>query len=197
MFDIEQDVVRVGIAAATNRAQQMDTFIPLESLSTSMSCGIISDRRLDLLLVSGATPQQVELITSACDAIGCVVAFVGHPSNDETVIWNVIENVKGKLDAHEMPNNIDIADIRSLAEEADYLLAFDDEASLFQFLQTTPAERHLGGIYLASGRVTLNVFAEMNERIEALISPYAYFVSSFYSASTSECSALIGVRASA
>ncbi len=134
------------------------------------------------------------MITTACGAVGCIVAFVGNPSNDDAVALNVIENVKGKLDAHEMPNNIGIADIRLLADEADYLLAFDDEASLFQFLETTPAEQHSGGIYLASGRVTLEAFADMNERIDALISPHAYLVSSFYSAATSECSVVLGVR---
>ena len=194
MFEVERDVVRIGIAATTNKAQEMDFFIPLESLSTSASCGIISDSRLDLLLVSGATPQQIDMITTACGAVGCIVAFVGNPSNDDAVVWNVIENVKGKLDSYEMPNNIGIADIRLLADEADYLLAFDDEASLFQFLETTPAEQHSGGIYLASGRVTFEAFTGMNERIDDLISPCAYLVSSFYSAATSECSVIIGVR---
>ncbi|SDJ73211.1 hypothetical protein SAMN04488540_11294 [Ferrimonas sediminum] len=186
----EPEPVSVGLACAYPGRNRLGGAVPLQQLSAQS----IAESGLDLLLVCGVTPKQAEAITKACENCGCILAFVDSHCGDESVAWNVMANLKGKLEAHEMPANLGVADVRALANSADALLAFDCDASLFDFLRATPQNRHCGVIYLASGTIGLARYGEMNRAIAGLLSPSAYFVSSVYSASTREYIALVGVR---
>ncbi|USD39497.1 hypothetical protein [Ferrimonas sp. SCSIO 43195] len=194
----ELEPVQVGLAFADSiESHRSGAILPVQLSATplaQLSATSIAASGLDLLLVGGASSQQIETITEACDSCGCIVAFIDGHGGDKQVAWNAMVNIKAKLEAHEMPANLGVTDVRELASLADALLAFDSEQSLLEFLHATATERHCGVIYLASGSVGLARYSEMNQAIAAVLSPSAYFVSSVYSANSHDCIALVGIR---
>ncbi|WP_028112696.1 hypothetical protein [Ferrimonas kyonanensis] len=194
----ELEPVHVGLAFANSIESHRGGAIPSGLLSATplaqLSSTSIAASGLDLLLVGGASSEQIEAITKACDSCGCIVAFIDGHGGDCQLVWNAMVNIKAKLEAHEMPANLGVTDVRELASVADALLAFDSEKSLLEFLRATPTERHCGVIYLASSSVGLARYSEMNQAIAAVLSSTAYFVSSVYSANSHDCIALVGVR---
>ncbi|MGI2174569.1 hypothetical protein [Shewanella ulleungensis] len=192
MFDIltEPDLLRVGISAPVKELDEVDIFIQLHLLSKAS----IVEARLDLLLVCGASVQQREFLLETTGSIGCIVVFIDNPFNDTSAILNVMLNVKGKLDSNQMPNNIDIADIKNLADQADYLLAFDSFAALQDFFDSAILDRFVGAIHLSHDNTDLETYEKQNQSIGKFLSSYAYFTSSVYLNGKAQCTVLLGMQ---
>ncbi|WP_392339619.1 hypothetical protein [Moritella marina] len=185
----QAEMATIGISAANKWPCELDEFMLLECISEQL----ISDSHLDLLLVAEASPIEVGFITQICDDVGCIAAFIESSSHEQDVVWDVMLDLKGKLDAHEMPDNLDIADIRELSRYSEQLLAFDCAAKFFHFLETSSSQ-FTGCIYLANGTVNLDDYTQMNQRITGYLPPSAYFASSIFSVAKSELTVLLGVE---
>lgn len=189
-FDMEDELPKVAILASFLEDDSNPLFLPLHAFNPD----VLVTNKLDLLFVHGASIEEREHLTAICDQHCCVTAFIDNPSNDVLVIEQVMRNLKGKLDSAEMPNNIDIADIREIANSADYLLAFNSKLALTAFLSSDTLGSLVGAVYLAHGGESLKEYKMMNSTLSHSLTDYAYFTSSFLYEGQGECTALVAVK---
>ena len=198
MFEPAQELaqVKVGITTATKLANahfvEADFYIPIDNLSKNA----ILEANFDLLLVSGASPTKTLSIQQVCDTYGCAVAFFDNISDEYDPIWNVMTNLKAKLDSREMPNNLDVADVRQLAVTSEMLLAFNSHNELFSYLQRSAIGSVVGCIYLAHGNITIDDYTQVNREIASMLAPSASFTCSMLFEGVGECSAIIAIKKS-
>ena len=198
MFELAEELeqVKIGITAATKIAKahfvEADFYLAIDSLSESA----ISKARLDLLLVSGASPAKKLSIKQVCDEHDCTAAFFDNISNEHEhePIWNVKTNLKAKLYSQEMPNNLDIADVRLLTDASEVLLAFNCHKTLFSYLQRSAIETVVGCIYLAHGNITVDDYTQVNRKIANMLAPSASFISSILFDGVGECTAIVAIK---
>ncbi|MCL1046862.1 hypothetical protein L2737_16260 [Shewanella electrodiphila] len=165
-------------------------FIPLNSLCDN----ILSSPSFDALLVSGLLPEDNKKLFELCKKIGTEFIVFEHPSNDVAIISDVVANIAGKLYSHEMPNNIDFADIRDLNQRSDVLFAFNSKQSALDFLVVQALGEVIGGIHLAHGQTELSEFEATNKELLSYISEHGFFCSSFYRDACSESTILLGIK---
>ncbi|MEJ2764834.1 hypothetical protein VV869_12830 [Photobacterium sp. MCCC 1A19761] len=182
--------LKLGIAAPEAGSVDQKYFIPLSQLSEIL----ILDSSFDLLLVSGASPQQAQVVAESCEKSGTVVAFVESPFHDTTAIWDVMANISGKLFSTEMPNNIDVADVRNLVQDSDVLFAFNRINAAIDYLENRASGEVVGGIYLAHRHTNLAEYESTNQQLLSYVSEYGYLSSSFYSGGRSDSTILLGIR---
>ncbi len=157
-----------------------------------LSHEIVSE--LDLMMVLSATPEQIDKLRSEFSSTYCIMAFIENPSNDSTAVLNAAHNLANKFLAREMPNNIDVADVRELARREDnHLFAFNRQDSLFDFLESNELGEATGLIYLEQGEVTMESYEKNTRRLGALISPYAHFTCSIHQSELGDCTALVSI----
>lgn len=196
MFELAEELeqVKIGITTATKITKahfvEADFYLAIDSLSERA----ISEANLDLLLVSGASPAQTQYIQQVCDKHGCAVAFFDNISNEHEPTWNVMTNLKAKLDSKEMPNNVDIADVRLLTGASEVLLAFNCHRTLFSYLQRSTIETIVDCIYLAHGNITIDDYTQFNRQIANMLAPSASFISSILFEGIGECTAILAVK---
>ncbi|PKF49354.1 hypothetical protein AT251_19455 [Enterovibrio nigricans] len=106
----------------------------------------------------------------------------------------MVRSIKGKLDSNEIPNNIDVADVRTLLNNSHHLFAFDNKAALVDFVWGNQIGDATGVIYLAHGDIDLEDHGKANKEISDVLPPYAFFTSSIFFAGKRACSALVGVK---
>ncbi|MDD1780212.1 hypothetical protein LRP49_03265 [Enterovibrio sp. ZSDZ35] len=192
MFEpiLEDDDIRIGVSAPSMIGEDIDLFIPFDALSASS----ISEKKLDLLFLCGVTPEQAKPVINATDLGNCVIAYVESTTHNIDAIWHAVRSIKGKLDSKEMPNNIDVTDIRTLLNNSHHLFAFDNKAALVDFVWGNQIGDATGVIYLAHGDIDLEDYGKVNKEISDVLPPYAVFTSSIFFAGNDACSALVGVK---
>ena len=196
MFEpaVEMEKVKVGIAAAAKYSEsyfaKLTHYMPLNILTEEA----LQAKQLDLLLVHGASAAQTRLIDKACATQNCAVATIDSSGSDSQASCNVMLNLKAKLDSDEMPNNLDVVDVRHLAACSSQLLAFDNHQELFNYLQSAADANLKGCIYLAHGDISLDIYTELNNRISSLLPSSALFISSLLFAGRAECTAIVAVQ---
>ena len=195
MFEPAQELaqVKVGLTTATKLANahfvEADFYLPIDNLPKNA----ILEANFDLLLVSGASPTKTLSIQEVCNTYGCAVAFFDNISDEYDPIWNVMTNLKAKLDSREMPNNLDVADVRQLAVTSEMLLAFNSHIS---YLQRSAIGSVVGCIYLAHGNITIDDYTQVNREIASMLAPSASFISSLLVEGVGECTAIIAIKKS-
>ncbi len=186
----DTDELKLGISAPDYDLQEVEYFVPLAELSDAL----IEERSFDLLFVSGATAIQIQSVIEMCEKVGTVVVLIENPSNDTQAIRDVISNLSGKLLSDEMPNNLDVADVRNINRDSDLLLAFNSKQTAIDFLESGRLGQALCGIYLAHGGADLSEYESTSNQLLSYISEYGYLCSSFYSRGRSEVTILLGIR---
>ncbi len=194
MFEpIEIDPVKIIISANQNvDLQSKACFVPLSEFSESR----VHVEKADLMLVHGAGTLLGKEIKMWCDDIGCVVALLDNELTETALALRVMSNIKGKLEVHEMPNNIDIADIRNLAEDSNKLIGFDNLEYLSSFLETSATDAIAGIVFLLHGAVTERMYGETGQKIQEYMPENSIlYLSAFYKGQ-GECTALVGIKPS-
>lgn len=187
----EEEPVKIIISANQKVDLQSNAcFVPLSDLSESR----VHAEKADLLLVHGAQPQVSESIKAWGDSVGCVVASLDNALTDGALALRVMSNIKGKLDAHEMPANIDIADIRNLAEDSNKLLGFDSFDHLYAFLDSVNTDDIRGILFLLHGHVTERLYRETGTKIREYMPDNAILYLSAFSKGQGNCTALVGIK---
>ncbi|NOH85482.1 hypothetical protein F0249_16935 [Vibrio sp. 03-59-1] len=189
---VEMDELQLAVSLPELDSVAHGILIPLENIAKSPL--LISS--LDALFISGLFPEQSRELTLACEAIGLEFITFENPSNDSDAIKDVVLNITDKLFSKEMPNNVDIADIRNLKQSADYLFAFNSKCSAIDFMEAQGLGIVIGGIYLAHGHTDLEAYEAINKELSYHISEFGFLCSSFHSSGRSECSILLGIKRS-
>ncbi|MDN3698344.1 hypothetical protein QWY97_13455 [Vibrio cortegadensis] len=189
-IEIDMDELQLAISLPELDSVQNGTFIPLEDILGSS----LQDSNFDALFVSGLFPEQSEKLVQVCAGQGLELVNFENPSNDLAAIHDVVLNLSGKLFSDEMPNNIDIADIRNLNQSSDFLFAFNRKSSALDFMAAQELGVIVGGVYLAHGRTELDEYEAVNKELTNHIYEYGFLCSSFYGLGRSECTILLGVK---
>ncbi|UUM32327.1 hypothetical protein [Vibrio japonicus] len=184
------DELKLGISAPEPDFQALDYFVPLVELSDAL----IVERSFDILFVSGASEKQTQSIAESCEKVGTVVVFIENPSNDRQAIGDVINNLSGKLLSKEMPNNLDVADVRNIDRDSDVLFAFNRKQTALDFLESAGFGEVVSGIYLSHNGADLSEYESTSKQLLSHISDGGYLCSSFYSSGRSEVTILLGIR---
>ncbi|KXF80769.1 hypothetical protein [Enterovibrio coralii] len=186
----EDEEARIGLAGAFIETHNDSLFIS----GTHLCDAEIESKNLDLLLVNGTEVPNAKQLCEGLRVGRCIVACIESLDGNADTVRHVISSMKGKLDSKEMPNNVDIADIRTLMDNADNLYAFDDQARLIDFLTFNAIGDATSILYLAHGDVDLEDYGATNKAISNALPPYAYFQSSVFFKGKQQCSAIVGVR---
>lgn len=189
-IEIDMDELQLAISLPALDFVPNGTFIPLEDILSSS----LQDSNFDALFVSGLLPEQSEKLVQECADKGLELVNFENPSNDLAAIHDVVLNLAGKLFSDEMPNNIDIADIRNFNQSSDFLFAFNRKSSALDFMKVQDLGVIVGGVYLAHGGTELDEYEAVNKELTNQISEYGFLCSSFYGLGRSECTILLGVK---
>ena len=196
MFEpaVEMEEVRVGIATPAISSKDYfantEHYMPVDSLTEEA----LLAKQLDLLLVHGASAAQSLMIEKACTVENCAIAVMDTTSNDSKAIYNVMLNLKAKLDSNEMPDNLDVVDVRHLASSSSQLIAFDNHQELFNYLQSVAEASLQGCIFLAHGDISLERYTKLNKKISSFLPSSAIFISSLLFAGLAECTAIVAIQ---
>ena len=150
--------------------------------------------QFDAVFVGGLDCSNTKELTDYCASYGTPLIKITHPSNDTSVIQNVILNIVAKLYSHEMPSNIDLADIINLNNEADTLCCFDSFQAALTFLNTVNNAVVSNGLYLASTHLDLETFTKHSQQLSAYIADSGYLCASLFSSRNAKSSVLIGLK---
>ncbi|MDN3699260.1 hypothetical protein QWY97_18240 [Vibrio cortegadensis] len=189
-IEIDMDELQLAISLPDLDSVPNGTFIPLEDILGSS----LQVSNFDALFVSGLCPEQSEKLVQVCAGKGLELVNFENPSNDLAAIHDVVQNLTGKLFSDEMPNNIDIADIRNLNQSSDFLFAFNRKSSALDFMAAQEFGVIVGGVYLAHAGTELDEYEAVNKELTNHISEYGFLCSSFYGLGRSECTILLGVK---
>lgn len=193
MFEPAQtdaDVLKIAVSLPDRETVSNGDFIPLESLATSL----FEDARFDAVFVSGLSPEQSQLLSQTCADLGVELIVFDNPSNRVTVIEDVVINITDKLFSDEMPNNIDLIDIRYINQCSDHLFSFNNKVSALHFLEEQDLGSVIGGVYLAHGDTELTEFEVTNNELLNYFSDSGFLCSSFHYFGRSECTILLGIK---
>ncbi|EJC7036891.1 hypothetical protein AB0537_003760 [Vibrio parahaemolyticus] len=191
MFEPLMDEETVHVAIASSEVVHcLKTYgeVAIDDLTAQY----ITEKTLDLLLVGSVSETQIRKIRPWCESSCCDVVFVDSLSKDDKVVNNVMRNIAKKLTVRQMPNNIDISDIRKISNQSSHVLAFNSYQELYHFLDTQKLHNLNGLIYLAHGGDLSNYEAN-NRHLRDFISPQTYFISSFLSGGLGECTVLVSI----
>lgn len=186
----DMDELKLAVSLPDLDATQHGHFIPLSDLSEAN----LTNPVFDALFVSGLSREARQSLSELCDKLGTELVEFESPADDLTAINDVVQNLAGKLYAHEMPNNIDVADIRYLNQCSNYLFAFNNKCAALGFLAVQELGEVMGGVYLAHGNTELSVYEATNNELLQHFSEHGFLCSSFYSAGRSECTILLGLK---
>ncbi|WP_182020300.1 hypothetical protein [Vibrio diabolicus] len=187
---VDMDELQLAVSLPDLDSVSNAVFVPLEGIVDSP----ILDSSLDALFVSGLFPEQSRELAAVCEAKRLELVVFENPSNDKAAIKDVVLNITDKLFSDEMPNNIDIADIRNLNQSSDYLFAFNSKCSALDFMETQGLGVVIGGVYLAHGNTDLDEYKAVNKELSHYISEYGFLCSSIHSPGYSECTILFGIK---
>ncbi|MDK9739878.1 hypothetical protein KI655_21515 [Vibrio sp. D404a] len=181
------------IASYLNNSELTNTS---DNLSESdLSEATFNNKQLDALLVSALDEEQSECLISLCEKSNTSLLCFENPSNDAAAVARVIDNLMGKLQSHEMPNNIDVADLRNLSESGDLLFGFDNHSAALDFLDAQNLGKVVGGVYLAHGTVELSQYEQATNELLTRFPDSGYLCSSFYGAGLGQCTIVLSVKA--
>ncbi|MBD0786280.1 hypothetical protein HUO09_07975 [Vibrio sp. Y2-5] len=184
------DELHIAISLPNTVALENGYSIATNDLTES----ILSDIPFDALFVSGLSPKQSSELSKICLLHHVEFVVFDNPNNDSTAIRDVVINLTNKLLSKEMPNNLDLADIRNLNQSSDYLFAFNSEDAAFNFMRYQQLGVVVGGIYLAHGDVGLGEYESTNNALLRYFSEKAILCSSFLSVGLSDCTILLGIK---
>lgn len=184
------DEIKLAISLPEFNVVQHGNCILLDDLSEEH----LLDSSFDTLFISGLLSEDRQALSELCDKIGTDFVVVENPSNDSAAIHDVIMNIVGKLYADEMPNNIDVVDIRNLNECSDILFAFHTKSSALDFLNAQELGDLVGGVYLGHGKIELSEYEATNKALLNHFSDNGYLCSSLYGLGHSECTILLGIK---
>ncbi|MEZ9133995.1 hypothetical protein AB4113_19910, partial [Vibrio breoganii] len=125
MFEpIESEIDELQLAISLPELDSVvnGTLLSFDALTASS----LSDSIFDALFVSGTFAEQSKELSQVCVDKRIELVVLENPTNDLTVIHDVVINLVDKLFSDEMPNNIDLADLRLLNQYSDHLLAFNN-----------------------------------------------------------------------
>lgn len=189
-FEDEFDQVRIGVSASNSIECLDGHFFSFAQLTGDM----IRSERLDLLFVLGASPLQTALVKSWCDETCCVAACVEGGSIENNSAEIVAVNIKRKLEGNEFPNNVDVSDVRRLADDDNQLIAFTDKTGLVEFLNGPAHESIRGILYLMHGEFCVDRFRDESQALKDGLSGNATLYYSYLSGGEGECTALVAVH---
>lgn len=190
LTEIGMDELQLAISLPKLDSVSNGSFIPHENIESSP----LLNSNFDALFVSGLFPEQSIALSQLCENYRLEMVVVENPSNDSAAIHDVVLNLADKLFSDEMPNNIDIADIRNLNQSSEYLFAFNNKSLALDFMEAQEVGIVIGGIYLAHGNTDLNEYEITNKNLIGHISENGFLCSSFHSSGRSECTILLGVK---
>ncbi|OLQ86305.1 hypothetical protein BIY22_11695 [Vibrio panuliri] len=194
MFEPLEDIeepIKIGISAPQKSTLlDVDYFIPFSELSDE----VLSTLKLDLLFVVGASPLQTALVKHWSQDLGCIAACVETIDKQASCAESVIANIKQKFETGEFPNNVDVADIRYLADDDNQLLAFNNKEKLAQFLSDESCPYVDSVFYLMHGDFTAERFGEEHKQVAQYISENATIFYSYLAGGLGDCTALVAVR---
>lgn len=184
------DELQVGICIPNLASLENGYSIATDKLTEST----LSHIRLDALFVSGLSLKQHSDLSKICLLHHVELVVFDNPKKDSTAIRDVVINLTNKLASKEMPNNLDLADIRSLNQSSDCLFAFNSKESAIDFIKYQQLGAVVGGIYLAHGDVGLGEYESTNNALLHYFSEKAILCSSFLSVGVSDCTILLGIK---
>ncbi len=189
-ISVDMDVLQLAISLPEMDSVSNGMFVPLDSIVNSP----ILNSDLDALFVSGLLPAQSRELIAVCEEKSLELVVFENPFDDTVAIKDVVLNITDKLFSHEMPKNIDIADIRNLNQSSDYLYAFNRKCSALDFMEAQELGTIVGGVYLAHGNTSLDEYEAVNKELSHYISENGFLCSSIYSTGSSECTILLGIK---
>lgn len=187
---LDIDELQLAISLPELDSVSNGVLIPLNRLVDSP----LLDPSLDALFVSGLFPEQSRNLIATCESKGLELVVFENPSNDLTAIKDVVLNITDKLYSNEMPNNIDLADIRNLNRSSDYLFAFNSKRAALNFMDAQEFGVVIGSLYLAHGGTELDEYEAVNKELSHYISRHGFLCSSLHSSGSSECTILLGIK---
>ncbi|MDH5979516.1 hypothetical protein BCU26_011535 [Vibrio splendidus] len=193
MFEpIESEIDELQLAISLPELDSVvnGTLLPFEALTASS----LSDSIFDALFVSGTFAEQSKELSQVCVDKRIELVVLENPTNDLTVIHDVVINLVDKLFSDEMPNNIDLADLRLLNQYSDHLLAFNHKCAAINYMSTQKLGVVMGGVYLAHGQTDLDEYENTNQDLIHHIPETGFLCSSYHSLGRSECTILIGIK---
>ncbi|WP_117234828.1 hypothetical protein [Vibrio maerlii] len=188
--DENVDELKLAISLPDLHTTDFGHLISLDDLPSTK----FSELDYDAWFLSGIGSKYIRNLTNVCETQGIELVVFDSPYHDTTAIHDVVVNLANKLFSKEMPNNIDIADIRNLNQSSDHLLAFNSKREALCFLKEQELGEVIGGVYLAHGGTDLEEYEKSNKALQNHISDYGFLCSSFLSTGIAECTILLGVR---
>ncbi|MEF1230250.1 hypothetical protein QTO02_22680, partial [Vibrio fortis] len=110
--EIELDALKIAAYAPINQFSESVNYLSESELSEPKLRSV----KLDALLVSSNVLNQTKQLITLCRQSDTLLLVFDNPSNDMSAVSRVIENLMAKLLSHEMPNNLDIVDLRNLSD---------------------------------------------------------------------------------
>ncbi|WP_225311886.1 hypothetical protein [Vibrio diabolicus] len=152
------------------------------------------EANFDALFVSSLFPDQNRELSQICAEKRVELVVFENRSDDMVAVHDVVLNLADKLFSDEMPNNIDIADIRNINQSSNYLFAFNSKHSALEFMETQDLGIVIGGVYLAHGNTELSEYEVTNRELLNHFSDSGFLCSSFHTLGRSECTILLGIK---
>ncbi|MDV5168054.1 hypothetical protein [Photobacterium rosenbergii] len=106
------------------------------------------------------------------DVVSNINILLSNTPEDPASATKLLVTVKEKLIGHSMPNNVDIADFRTLQQMGKRLLGFYDLPELFSYLRECN-ESLVGGVILLDSQC-LDEYRQTSNQISALFPGTAY-----------------------
>ena len=189
-IEMELDELNIAIYAPNN---QFSTDVNLLSES-ELTEPVLNSKKLDALFVSSNDLNQSKHLIELCQISDTLLLVFDNPSNDMSAVSRVIENLIAKLQSHEMPNNLDVVDLRSLSESSDFLFAFDSHSSACDFLDVQNLGKVVGGVHLAHRVTELSQYENATNQLLDRFPDTAYLCASIYSDGIGESTTVVGIK---
>ena len=188
------DELQLAIALPELESVPYGQLISLDSIIESLAL----KSGFDAIFVGGLndhlTVDKRRQLSQACDDNGIELVQFENPSNDLTVIGDVVLNLAGKLFSDEIPRNVSIADIRNINLYSDCLFAFNSMRSALDFLEAQSLGSVVGGVFVAHDDATLSEYEAAGDKLLSHFAEEGFLCSSIYASGSSECSILLGVE---
>ncbi|MEK9713816.1 MAG: hypothetical protein VW258_14730 [Thalassolituus sp.] len=190
----DSDELQLAIVLPELKSVPYGQLISLDSTTESL----VLKSGFDAIFVGGLsdhlTVDERSHVFQIIEDNGIELVQFENPSNDLTVIREVVVNLAGKLFSGEMPNNVSLTDIRNVNFYSDCLFAFNTMCSALDFLKTQSLGSVVGGIFVAHGDISLIEYHAAGDDLLSHFAEEGYFCSSIYASGTSECTILLGVQ---
>lgn len=189
-FDLfEIDELKIAVSLPNIDSITLGELVPFSEITTSGAL----NTSLDALFVSGLEFEQLEHLSKRCEQSKIELTFFENPTSDALAIQNVVLNLVDKLYSNQMPNNIDVADIRNLNNSSDFLFAFDSKYKALDFLQSQNVGTVIGGVYLAQD---MDEYEKTGSELGSYVSEYGYLCVSLHTQRRSESTIMLGIKRS-